>query len=279
MDDLAIIIILFNPSIRNIQHIRKYSEAFHLIVVDNTPGTKKIPFNSIYIHLGKNKGIAYAQNVGIKYAIKKKYKYLLFFDQDSEPPIDYTYHIYNEYLKICSIKKNVGFVGPKIINIDNHKEYKKTKGMKKENQNIFLCEFMISSGSIISTDCIQKVGYMDEMLFIDLVDYEYCWRLKKYNYNCYITDNVKLYHRVGYKEISVLGIPFIISSPQRYYYQNRNGLLLLKRGYVPLSWKIRYLFRFVIFLIVIPLKSKDYKSIYHYTFMGIKEGMKINKIN
>nr|WP_253273454.1 glycosyltransferase [Capnocytophaga sp. oral taxon 323] len=51
----------------------------------------------MYHFIGGNKGIATAQNIGINYFKQNKYAFIIFFDQDSIPPIDLVEHLYRKY--------------------------------------------------------------------------------------------------------------------------------------------------------------------------------------
>lgn len=84
----AAIIVTYYPDIERVgQFLDVIKDSVELIIIiDNTPnGNIDIPKidNLIYVSLGKNFGIAYAQNEGLYIAIKHDVKYLYMFDQDS----------------------------------------------------------------------------------------------------------------------------------------------------------------------------------------------------
>ena len=93
------------------------------------------------------------------------------------------------------------------------------------------------------------------MHFIDYVDHEWCWRANSMGYICCMDMSISIKHKVGKKSIVILGIPFIISAPKRYYFQYRNSIWLLRRHYVPMSWKLKICVKNLIGLFLYPLCS------------------------
>lgn len=237
-DALTIIIVFFNPSDRHKEQAVRLSSFYNLIIVDNSIERIAV-FDSnpkiTYISLGENKGIAYAQNIGIKRALEKESVYILFQDQDSSLNPEDVELLLTEYKSIKSCDSKIAAIGPVIINEGNGKEYKSEMGKGLTNQ----VSSIISSGMLVELAVIDQVGGMDESLFIDNVDHEWCWRAKNKGYNVYMTRKVELKHSVGEKTKSVIGIQIIKSSSFRAYYKFRNNLWLTKRHYVPISWKIK----------------------------------------
>ncbi len=55
-------------------------------------------YNNLHIITqGNNYGIAYAQNIGIKYGIEKKCNFFIEMDQDTTLPCGYVENIYKAY--------------------------------------------------------------------------------------------------------------------------------------------------------------------------------------
>jgi rhamnosyltransferase len=92
------------------------------------------------------------------------------------------------------------------------------------------CDFLISSGCLLSIDAFEAIGEFDETLFIDNVDLEWCFR----------ASGARLDHRLGDERLSIVnGYEIVVHSPERLYYMTRNRLMLYWRGYMPLSWKLK----------------------------------------
>ncbi|WP_413524481.1 glycosyltransferase family 2 protein [Carnobacterium divergens] len=261
--DIGIVVVSYHPNIDELEkNISEYHQcANELIIVDNSDDNvsfdriKKL-FNVEIIKLNENKGIAYAQNVGIERLVKNKdNKYILFFDQDSFLTSEQITELKKIYTEQERNKKNIGLVGPTI----------KTKQNSIESVNETL-----SSGSLIKIKVLKDVGLMNENLFIDLVDYEWCWRAIKKNYVIVRANNILLEHQLGEGRFFLIGIP----QPIRHYYQFRNTIYLLNKSYVPFRFKIKYSVLLPIKFLVYVLFFKDRKQRLSYMYAGIKDGFK-----
>lgn len=279
---IGIICVLFKPSFENIEAITERladTENVIWILVDNTPfqyinyefqSTNRIK----YIPLSDNKGMATAQNMGIKEAKNIGCTHLIFFDQDSAWPSVYIKNIYTEYNTIKNIDDKIGILGPIIVNKYTNTSYKTE--LKNDILKFAKVTSVISSGSIIEISTIDRVGGMDDALFIDFIDNEWCWRAKSKGYNIYMSANVELPHSVGNGVRTFFGISVIISAPVRYYYKYRNTILLLSRSYVPTGWKIKSVVRRLFELLYVPIISNDGRSVLRNAFKGIKDGFHIS---
>lgn len=283
-NELFIIVVLYFPKEDAVKRINELAKVYNVVAVDNTPSDSK-EYKAIdeyskylqYIPLYANFGIAYAQNKGIERAKQSKAQYVLFLDQDSEVQKDFPNAMLFEYKTLKCQIHNLGILGPLIVNKDTMQNYKfdNSQPIKK---NIYKQESIISSGSIVEVATFDLVGGLEDKLFIDVVDHEFCWRLQYKGYACCMTANVLLIHRVGNNTKKILCFNYIASAPFRYYYQYRNTLLMLRRSYVPMQYKIRSIIKNTFFLIVLPfvIDRKKRLSTYKYIFKGIKYGI-INK--
>ena len=88
---------------------------------------------------------------------------------------------------------------------------------------------VITSGALLNLRAYNKVGPFMEKLFIDYVDFEYCFRLQRNNYSIYINNNAIIYHSVGNLiKWKLIGFRFYSTnhSPLRLYYRTRNRFRL-----------------------------------------------------
>ena len=195
-----------------------------LILIDNTP-ERVLSIsggNVYYIPLKRNRGIAAAQNIGIQKAIEKCCSHIVFFDQDSVIELNYISDIVAQYEHVEACIGNLFLLGPTVFNGRTGAEYKSVI----HKDRVLFAEFIprqviISSGSCVSITKILNVGCLRERLFIDYVDFEWCWRANRMGLVSGITPSVKLRHFVGQKEFKIFGQLVIISSPFRYFYQFR----------------------------------------------------------
>lgn len=238
-NNIYILIILYNPNQTQIDRIKELATHHKLIVIDNSDDNKNDIFNDsehiLYIPLLSNKGIATAQNIGIAKAKELKAEYVIFFDQDSNIPEDYTSCMLKEYLCLKEQNKNIATLGPVVINEVEGIEYK----AYDVSNRFYKVDSIISSGSIVELSILDQVGVMEDALFIDLVDLEWCWRAKSFGLDTYITTSVKLPHSIGNACVKFMGVSLLQSKPFRYFYQYRNIMFMMRRNYVPTKWKIK----------------------------------------
>ncbi len=274
------VIVLYNPSdnvVRRWTNVAEKCNNCTFIFVDNSIecNWSYSLDNCTYIHLKKNKGIAFAQNVGINISMEAGADFVLFFDQDSEVDASYCMSMLEEYKRVKTLVPNLAILGPTVINKETGEGYK--SGGSTNKSGFVITNALISSGTIVETETLKVVGLMDDELFIDAVDFEWCWRAVSKGYTCARTESVKLPHKVGQKNKTILGVSYIISSPFRYYYQYRNWLWLIRLDYVPKVWKRNVSIRRVSELIIIPSISENKCKIICNMWKGIWAGLFKNK--
>ena len=83
----------------------------------------------------------------------------------------------------------------------------------------------ITSGSCTRLSAWEKIGGFDEKLFIDSVDFDFCYRIRKTGYVIIQTREAVLEHSIGeVKKNKLLGIPYSEHSAFRYYYISKNNI-------------------------------------------------------
>lgn len=165
----------------------------------------------------QNNGIACALNQIMSYAHKDGIKWVLLLDQDSLCPLNLV-----EKYKGFIDYPNVAVITPRIHDINNSKE-EKFQGESEE-----ITRF-ITSGSLNSADVWSEMRGFDEKLFIDMVDYDYAFRLCRAGYRIIRINSIQLTHEIG--EMTRFGLgPFTICtynhSAFRKYYITRNSLYI-----------------------------------------------------
>ncbi len=252
-DTIGLLIVMYNPIDSDIANVEAIAQCYKGIVVDNSQernfATDHIG-NMAYVPLYDNTGIANAQNIGLKHLISDQdITHVVFFDQDSRCSHDIPLMMQNEYLRVKAKVKNLALLGPIAVEQDTQEEYKSVVHKSACGEDGFEPRRdIISSGSIVDVDTLRSVGLMLSSLFIDFVDFEWCWRAKHKGYVCGVTHNVKLSHKVGCARLSFGHYKVLVWSPFRYFYQCRNYVWLSTLAYVPVQWKfataVKYVARF-----------------------------------
>jgi rhamnosyltransferase len=91
---------------------------------------------------------------------------------------------------------------------------------------------------------------MEDALFIDFVDLEWCIRARSKGYAVLGAPALRLQHSLGGQPVVIFGRAYPSHSPLRHYYMFRNAIALVRRSYVPWSWKSTELVKFPARLII-----------------------------
>jgi rhamnosyltransferase len=97
----------------------------------------------------------------------------------------------------------------------------------------------ISSGSFIVSNSLKSIGLMNEKLFIDYVDFEWCWRATAMGYKIFTISDLVIRHTLGDESKKIFCRKITVRKNTRYYYMIRNGSYLAR--YSPfLKWHERF---------------------------------------
>ena len=239
---------------------------------------KKLEINELLY----NYGLPYGQNIGINQAFNDGAEFVLLLDQDSWPEDNLVSELLNSYNYLSTIYK-VGIIGSKYYDknsksLSSKRFYERRKLINSKYMEV---SEVISSGSLIPKNTFYTYGKLEEQFFIDFVDFEYCWRVRKNGCKIFLINSSKIYHEIGQGTKSILGLKIVLSNPVRYYYYFRNLIVLLKRNYVPLAWKIKNFLRIFFLIFVVSFTFKNKLSYLEKIFKGIYHGIieKLGKFN
>ena len=235
MNNIFSVIVLFNPTRENLISIERISQlSSSVFIIDNseviTNLDQLIRYENItYVWNKINLGLAKALNIGIKKCVENNNcTHIALFDQDSNPdPLMYQNML--SYLEKCDI--DLAAVGPIILDIKHPTNLKSKK--------VEIIDVLITSGTLFPKNIFKKVGLMDEHLFIDYIDYEWCLRAKSKNYKIARINDAFLYHNMGDTSINIFGsFKPIHSSNVRSFYIIRNQLIFISRSYIPIKYRL-----------------------------------------
>lgn len=223
--------------------------------------------NVILIESDENLGIS-GLNVAANRAFEEGAKLISICDQDSVFPENFRKEVYSFFGK-----HNNAICAP--LHRDKNKSNKLCQrflftpfGIKKldinfdENVNDFvLSDFVIGSGMTISKDIWERVSGFDGKYFLDCADIDFCLRLKFEEIPIYLLKSCIMNHEIGIDREKVLGVFYVsMHSPIRHYYYFSGVLMLMKKKYVPISFKVSYALKLSIQYIVYCFLIKDSAS-------------------
>lgn len=192
--NFAMAVILYQPEKNVLENIRSYINLTEKLYIIDNSNTQSLIIHQLqqypqvnYLSMQGNKGIAAALNVGVHQALQDKIDYLITMDQDSQFTNDVFYGYIYTAESLFKKFSNAAVIG---INYDGYSQ-------KNPDQDIEVADEVITSSMIINLKIMKELGDFIEKLFIDYVDYEYCYRARKAGYLCLMVNKYKLNHQVG----------------------------------------------------------------------------------
>lgn len=192
------------------------------------------------VELGKNTGIAHAQNVGLTLAFENKAQAVILFDHDSTPRAGFAAAL----LHTAAAYDQATIIGSRIfdVNLQAFAKHPCRGGMFfarrfcPDNGILTDALMVIASGTLVTRKVFDLVGGMREDFFIDYVDWEYCLRAReKFGVPTMVCGAAVLEHARGErKPRRVLGVTLHPPgySAMRYGYIFRNRARLLREYFV-----------------------------------------------
>lgn len=197
------------------------------------------------VHLGTNKGIAFAANTGSSFAIEQGATHVIFFDQDSEAAPDMVEQLLEAEKALLDSGRHVGAVGPRYVDrrtglsarvlAADTQACRKT--MEPPQDGTLEVDMLITSGCMVPAHILKQVGGLREDLFIDHVDMEWCFRARSMGYGVFVAGSAVLMHAIGDTLVRFAGVKVIMHSPIRHYYMLRNGMALQRVNHMSATWR------------------------------------------
>lgn len=272
---VAAVIVTYNSDISRLQEIlNSLSSCDKVVISDNsTSDNKRTEIKDLshksgfdYLSMSGNHGIAKAQNVGITHAVNAGMADVVLLDDDSLPTHTMISELFSARKRVYDELGKLPVVCATAFG--DNKEMLSVHGEKIIN-GVYKCRDIISSGTLLNRSHIDLVGLHEEKLFIDCVDYEWGWRAISKNVVLCIVISAVLNHRLGTGKLNYIDVRY--GSPIRHYYQYRNILHMIKRDYVPLSWKLEQLPKLLFKLLLISLFFDNKAKRLKFALMGVRD--------
>lgn len=289
---ICAIIVSHYPNLQNLDELIEIArpQVSHVLVVDNRSNLEilndiKILAQRKHISvlaLGENSGVAAAQNLGIKWAREHGCSHVILFDQDSIPTPTMVQKLLIALDDMQAKKIPVAATGPRLIDRRTGASTSfvrigllgvRRQAYREGDSDWIETDFLVSSGMMIPLEIFDQVGPLEDDLFIDNVDMEWCFRARSKGLSTYGVYNAVMEHCLGDHVIQFGRYVIHLHQPLRQYYIMRNRIALYKRSYSPWGWIvqdfIRMLFKLVVFSVFIPPRRKNIAMM----LKGIKDGL------
>ena len=174
--------------------------------------------NVLVLSQMSNTGIAAALNRGFREAMDRGCEWILTLDQDSRPQKGMV-KAYDDFISRNKNKK-IGAIGPTFTFSSRDKA--------QVSDTVEKVHTLITSGCYVNAEAYKNVGGFRDELFIDAVDTEFSWHLRKNGYSLYKLNSVLLEHNLGSNSyhIKIFGKRIMTITNHNYlrcYYVARNS--------------------------------------------------------
>ncbi|MEX0374604.1 glycosyltransferase family 2 protein [Spiribacter pallidus] len=195
-----------------------------------------------------NRGLAFAQNQGLARARNHGVDAVLLLDQDTLPTAEGIETLAGVLARRFNDGERVAAVGPAYHQPNGgewpgfvvYRPWGFSRVHPRGERAEVAVDFLIASGSLIPVAALDDVGDMDEGLFIDHVDTEWCLRARARGWSLVGVPTVSFSHCLGERQRRVwLGRwrSVAVYPPWRYYMMMRNSVLLYRRAGLSGLWK------------------------------------------
>jgi GT2 family glycosyltransferase len=220
--------------------LRQTRSLQEIVIVDNasTDRTREM-LSARYpqvtvLSLSENTGVGGGYAAGLAYAVKeRRHDWMWLLDDDSTPMA----HGLRELLAgialpdICNERMGI------LASVPTHNASRTSyPGMLWRNrwiipeketvlQPAWFVDVVISSGSLVHREAVEVSGLPRADFFMDFVDFEYCFRMRRHGYKIAVVRDSQLEHTIGEpRAVKILGYSksWPVQQPWREYYSSRN---------------------------------------------------------
>lgn len=290
---IAAIVILYNPSLPLLDRLLRsvIDQVDKVFAIDNTPRSTaefssffdQYQANITYIPLGENKGIATAQNIGIRKGMETGCSHVLLLDQDSALPVQAVTTLLAVERELVGRKVNVAAVGPHFIDEKTgksapairHRWFRVEKvRLNDKSKEPVETDHLVASGTLIRISVLHLIGLMRDELFIDWVDIEWCLRARHKGYLSFYASDVVMRHSVGDSAVRIFGRDIHLHSDVRNYYLLRNAIYLMRMKSMGWKWRINIAPRIPVYCFLYPYLSATRLRNMQMILRAIGDGMR-----
>lgn len=268
----AVIIVRYESDLDSFEKmVETLSKFYSVYVFDNSKNICNLSSDIYYHHSPNNDGLAVALNHCIEKAIDDGETVCVYFDQDSE--ID-TELIDNLLTSFNGLDTSSAFaLGPQPVSPEGD-NYEVHLVDKNSSENIVEATEIITSGMTFNLRMAKEIGLFDEKLFLDLVDFEICWRAREKGLKVFVDRKIPMNHQVGNGSFKLFGRVFPLSSPLRNYYQMRNLVYISLKGERRSKIRVIYfLSRRIINFLLNLIFADNRWSRFKYNLMGLRDAL------
>lgn len=230
----------------------------------------------------RNVGLGSAINQAARHARAAGFGQLLLMDQDSTVDAGMVATL-QQHLSRLQADGPVAAVGPQFRDQRTGQVAPFVRIAFPMNRKLFggpgqavECDFLITSGTLLPLEVLDRVGGMDEGLFIDNVDIEWSSRARHHGYRLFGICDARMQHRIGdlVQVTRLLPLRTVVHSPTRLYYMMRNRVLLYRRVEMPRRWAAQDLPRLLLKFAGTAVFLKPRAAYLSAMLRGLRDGLR-----
>jgi rhamnosyltransferase len=281
------VVVTHNPTPDFEQNIRALAtQVEEVIIVDNQSsqairqfiGNVAVTYKIETIWGQENLGIASALNEGVDRALaSKECRWILMLDQDSHVPPDFVATMVQAY-EACSFKDEVALIGAAYQLAFRTLQKPRADRERKLFRDAVT---LMTSGTLMRGRVFAECGGFDESLFMDYVDHDFCFRVRRRGLRIIQAKNAILQHQLGSPTLHrLLGKYFTTPnySPTRRYHNTRNRIVVYRRYfYAETFWIVCDCFRWLRETLKMILVEHDRKKKLGSIARGMLDGFNVPK--
>lgn len=228
--------------------------------------------NIVFLGKENNVGVAKALNESINWVKDNSFTHVLTLDQDS-------FFEKNHLANFCTLidhypaENKVGIYAPNFFSRGGlHFKYFESPVEVSD---------AITSGSIYPINLFSEAGGFNDELFVDCVDFEFCYRISsQFGFKIIMFPSIHLVHELGYSNKTSFGFTTINYNAFRTFYLVRNHILVWKKypDLYPYEYKMALLKEYIFYRIikVILVESNKFEkvmAIFKGVYYGISKSL------
>lgn len=274
--NIVALVTLYNPEQSVYENIYNLSmQVAYIVLLDNSNTNNGSLFtninNAIYIPNNCNLGLSAAFNKAFSLEVVRKSDYIIFFDQDSRIPDAFIIHLINDY-ENSKGKLNAGCISPQYYDTNSNKIIN-PRSKSEILHGIYTVNTTITSSMLTTYSVMKDIGFWNEDVFLDMADWDICWRMAKYGYKILLDTNLTLTHTLGKGIKQVLFFKLRLNNPIREYYQIRDSIKLSRKDYIPFKYRIRFFLMWFVMPLVYILFCPEKKKRANLVIKAFKDGL------
>lgn len=273
------VIVTYHPDKATLETISDVlAQVRTLVVVDNGSDANEVHAlraarQNQRFHLIENRqnlGIAEALNQGVRWAKNEGYSWVILFDQDSKITGGFIRHMFAAW-ESHPERERVGSIHPRYADPDTGIEVSIPRAI---DDSLVL---PMTSGSLMPLWIFDTLGWFASEYFIDLVDWEYCFRIRAAGFLVVDAKHAILLHAAGLpSKTTVLGRTFQASHHNaiRRYYISRNCIAFYRKYFFIFpGWILKCVYKQLRDMIVCSIAEKDRRRKFRNFLLGTWDGL------